>query len=156
MSLYWPMAAHQSLILLCVCHTDFTSVNYITSYVTILAHGCPSTLILLCVCQLALSQAGSCPFWCQQCLYIDCIAQTAAEITVRESIKSECLCPAWTTHWCVHCPTTLHAVPACSTLPHRVLASPKFLPTDSDLCSSRIRRTDRNRRKNVIMYIIYI
>ena len=38
----------------------------------------------------------------------------------------------------------------------RVLASPKFLPTDSDLCSSRIRRTDRNRRKNVIMYIIYI
>ena len=38
----------------------------------------------------------------------------------------------------------------------RVLASPKFLPTDSDLCSSRIRRTDRNRRKNVTMYIIYI
>ena len=33
----------------------------------------------------------------------------------------------------------------------RVLASPKFLPTDSDLCSSPIRRTDRNRRKKVIM-----
>ena len=28
----------------------------------------------------------------------------------------------------------------------RVLASPKFLPTDSDLCSSRIRSTDRNRK----------
>ena len=38
----------------------------------------------------------------------------------------------------------------------RVFASPKFLPTDSDLCSSRIRRTDRNRRKKVIVYIIYI
>ena len=37
----------------------------------------------------------------------------------------------------------------------RVLASPKFLPTDSDLCSSRIRRTDRNRQKKVII-ILYI
>ena len=38
----------------------------------------------------------------------------------------------------------------------RVLASPKFLPTDSDPCSTQIRHTDRNRRKKVIMYIIYI
>ena len=40
----------------------------------------------------------------------------------------------------------------------RVLASPKFLPTDSDLCSSRIRRTDRNHRKRLscILYIYII
>ena len=38
----------------------------------------------------------------------------------------------------------------------RVLASPKFLPTDIDLCVSRIRRTDRPRRKSVIIYIYYI
>ena len=36
----------------------------------------------------------------------------------------------------------------------RVLASPKFLPTDSDLCASRIRRTDCPRRKNYIIYYI--
>ena len=42
-----------------------------------------------------------------------------------------------------------------SSAPARVLASAKLLPTDSDLCSSRIRRTVPNRRKKVIMYIIY-
>ena len=35
----------------------------------------------------------------------------------------------------------------------RVLASPKFLPTDSDLFSSQIRRTDRPRQNKVIIYI---
>ena len=35
----------------------------------------------------------------------------------------------------------------------RVLASPKFLPTDSDLFSSRIRRTDRPHQNKVIIYI---
>ena len=35
----------------------------------------------------------------------------------------------------------------------RVLASPKFLPTDSDLFSSRLRRTDRPCQNKVIIYI---
>ena len=35
----------------------------------------------------------------------------------------------------------------------RVLASPKFLPTDSDLFSSRLRHTDRPRQNKVIIYI---
>ena len=42
---------------------------------------------------------------------------------------------------------------------YRVLANPKFLPTDSDLFSSQIRRTDRPRQNKVIIYVymyIYI
>ena len=38
----------------------------------------------------------------------------------------------------------------------RVLASPKFLPTDSDLFSSRIRCTDRLCRKKADIYILII
>ena len=39
---------------------------------------------------------------------------------------------------------------------NRVLACPKFLPTDSDLCTSRIRCIDHPCPKNVIVHIIFV
>ena len=60
----------------------------------------------------------------------------------------------WTGSWVVQIDGLVQERRNSSALAIRVLASPKFLPTDSDLCASRIRRTDRPRRKNYIIYYI--
>ena len=52
------------------------------------------------------------------------------------------------------CNHVLSEVDTAKYLGIRVLASPKFLPTDNDLCSCQIRRIDRNRRKKVILWCI--